>query len=203
MSEVNEPIQEQRVESIDPTAYEQVKNDMHKFKRMAQEASEREQQLNARLKEIETNQQKSQGKYKELYEATLNEKEEYKSKWENERNSILEDKKLNAVRELALKKNIRSEALDDLDMIDMQSVVVEKTDMGRYNVHGADQFVEMLQKAKPHWFQDSTPPTVNNSTGDFDGADKTYSPQDMIKLQKENPALYRDILTNKKHLIRR
>ena len=188
---------------IDASVYEQVKNDMHKFKRMAQEAEEQKAKFEQQLKEVETNQAKSQGKYKELYEATTQELGTYKSKYEETINSVLEDKKLSVVRELAMKKNIREAALDDLDMIDMSAVIVETTDQGRYNVLGADSFVDKLKSAKPHWFVDATPPTVNNGTGTFDGKEKTYSPNEFLKLQKENPAEYREVLSKKQHLIRR
>ena len=201
--EITPPVEPPVAPAISAEAYEQIKNDMHKFKRMAQESQEKEQQYLAKLKDVETNQAKSQGKYKELYESTLQEADKYKAQYTETIDSVLEDKKLSAVREFAMKHNIRKEALDDLDMIDMSGVVVETTDQGRYNVLGADSFVDKLKAVKPHWFTDATPPGVNNSTGNFDGKDKTYSPNEMLKLSKENPSLYREILTTKKHLIQR
>jgi len=206
MSEpITEPVVEPEKEpiAVDPNAYEQMKNDMHKFKRMAQEASEERQAYEAKLKEIETNQQKASGKYKELYEATVNERDTYRGKYENTLNAVVDDKKMASIREFALKNNIRKEALDDLDMIDMSSVVVETTDQGRYNVLGADSFVEGLKAQKPHWFNDNTPPVVNNGVGTFDGKDKTYSPLELLGLEKSDPGLYREIITKKQHLIRR
>lgn len=208
---MSEPVVEPVVEQvepvepapIDPNAYEQMKNDMHKFKRMASEATEKQNAYEAKLREIETNQQKASGKYKELYEATAQERETYKEKYENTLNAVVDDKKMASIREFALKNNIRKEALDDLDMIDMSSVVVETTDQGRYNVLGAENFVDGLKALKPHWFTDSTPPVVNNGTGSFDGKDKTYSPSELLGLEKENPGLYREIITKKQHLIRR
>jgi hypothetical protein len=56
---------------------------------------------------------------------------------------------------------------------------------------------------KPHWFVDSTPPSLNNGTGSFDGKEKTYTPSEMLNLSKENPSLYREIMTTKQHLISR
>ena len=206
---MSEPIVEPVVEpeqepvTIDPAAYEQMKNDMHKFKRMASEATEKQTASEAQLREIETNQQKASGKYKELYEREAAQSVDFKEKYEKTLNAVLDDKKMSSVREFALKHNIRKEALDDLDMIDMSSVVVETTDQGRYNVLGADSFVDNLKALKPHWFNDGTPPVVNNGIGSFDGKDVTYSPSELLGLQTKDPALYREIMTKKQHLIRR
>ena len=188
---------------VEQSVYEATKNDMHKYKRMAQEATERQNEYEQKLKDIETNQQKSQGKYKELYEAQSNELNDYKGKYEGVLDSVVGDKKLTAVREFALKHNIRSEALEDLDMVDMSSVVVETTDQGRYNVLGADSFVDRLKSSKPHWFKDATAPNLNNNLGSFDGKDKTYSGSELLSLEKKDPTLYREIMNNKRHLIRR
>ena len=188
---------------VPATELEHVMNDMHKYKRQANDAIERQKEYEEKLREIETNQQKSQGKYKELYENTNTELESYKSKYEGVLKSVIDDKKLTKVRELALQKNIRKEALDDLDMVDMSSVVVETTDQGRYNVLGADSFVDKLQQAKPHWFNDDKAPGVNNSTGSFDNTEKKFTPAELLEIQKKDPGLYREIITSKKHLIRR
>ena len=189
--------------AIDPAAYERIKNDMHKYKREAQEAREQKESYEAKLSSIETEQQKSQGQYKELFEARDAAYGELESKHKHFLNSVSEDKKLTAVREFAIKNNIRKEALDDLDMISLESVVVETTDQGRYNVLGADHFVDKLKSLKPHWFNDSTPPSGNFNTGDFDGAEKTYSGQELLALSKSDPVKYREILTNKQNLISR
>lgn len=188
---------------IDPVAYEQMKNDMHKFKRMASESTTKLTASEARLQEIETNQLAASGQYKELYEASEARAVEAEGKYKSTLDTVVDDKKMSSVREFALKHNIRKEALDDLDMIDMSSVVVETTDHGRYNVLGAEGFVDNLKAAKPHWFNDSTPPVINNGIGTFDGKETTYSPNELLGLEKENPALYREIITKKQHLIRR
>jgi len=189
--------------AIDPNAYEQMKNDMHKFKRMAAEATEKQTAYEAKLQAIETDQQKASGKYKELYEREAAQSVDFKEKYEKTLNAVLDDKKMTSVREFALKHNIRQEALDDLDMVDMSSVVVETTDQGRYNVLGAESFVDSLKAAKPYWFKDGTPPVVNNGVGTFDGKDTTYSPSELLGLEKSDPKLYREIITKKQHLIRR
>ena len=199
--EINDVIEETPV--IDPVAYERIKNDMHKYKREAQEAKEQRESYEAKLREIETEQQKSQGQYKELFEARDVAYGELEAKHKNFLNSVSEDKKLTAVREFAIKNNIRPEALDDLDMVALDSVVVENTDQGRQNVIGADHFVEKLKAAKPHWFNDSTPPSGNFAEGNFDGAEKTYSGIELLALEKLDPVKYREILNKKRNLISR
>jgi hypothetical protein len=188
---------------VDPNAYEQVRNDMFKYKRVAQESSQRLQELQAQIEAKNNEQLQEQGKHKEVAE-------HYKSKLDEvmaDRDSILKavvtDKKINAVRQEALKRNIREEALGDLDMLDMSDVVVETTDQGRYNILGADTFIENLSKNRSHWFKSSNPPKVNNSVGDFDNnTEKTYSPKEVLEIQKKNPELYKKIMKNQ-NLIRR
>lgn len=196
-----EPIVEPK--PVSSEAYEQTKNDMHKFKRMASDAETKQLEAEVKLKAIETSNQESQGKYKELWESTTEELNSVRDKHSKVLNSVIDDKKLTAVREFALKHNIRQEALDDLDMVDMSGVVVETTDQGRYSVHGADHFVEKLKTLKPHWFVDGKAPIINNGTGTFDGEEKTYSPTEMLDLQKKDPALYREVMGKKQNLIRR
>jgi DNA repair ATPase RecN len=187
---------------VDPNVVEQYKNDMFKFKREARDMAEKNEALAKKIQEIENAKLESQGEYRKLYEEQLQKTEQYESKYKDVLGKVVEDKKVSAVRELAMKRNIRPEALEDLNMIDMSGVIVETTDQGRYSVLGADSFVEKLQSAKPHWFTDSKAPNVNNGTGDFDGKEKTYSSSEVLELQKKDPAKYREIMTKQRHLIR-
>jgi hypothetical protein len=203
--EVIEPLVEPvaEVKPVSTEAYEQTKNDMHKFKRQLTEESNARLMAEKKLQDFETEQQESKGNYKELYEARTEELETYKGKYDSVLDNVVNDKKLTAVRELALKHNIRQEALDDLDMVDMSKVVVETTDQGRYNVLGADIFVDSLKQLKPHWFTDARAPVLNNGVGTFDDQSKTYSGAELLALQKKDPALYADIINKKQNLIRR
>ena len=198
-----EPIVDEQKPSVNMEAYEQMKNDMHKFKRQAQEAETERQRVASDLKAIETKQMSSQGKYKELYENTLQELENSKSELNGTREMVMDDKKITAVRQAALKSGIREEAFNDLNILAMDGVVVETTDQGRYSVLGVDSFIEGLKSSRPHWFTNSQAPNINNSTGSFNSEEKSYSASEVIELQKSNPQLYRELLTTKKHLIRR
>lgn len=197
-----EPVNQVVEPQVKPEAYEQVKNDMFKYKRMVQEKEQAEQQLRAQIEAMQSAKMEEQGKHKELADHWKKKAEETESRYNQVLNAVVHDKKMSAVREYAIKRNIRAEALADLDMIDLSPVVVETTDQGNHNVLGADDFVEKLQKTKPHWFKDSTPPSGNFSTGDFNGKEKTYTAQEVVALRKSDPEKYKEIM-KKPHLITR
>lgn len=192
-------------EAVPSDVYNQTKNDMHKYKRMSQEAAEREAKLQAELAAIKEAKQAEDGQFKQLWEQGKVKYSELEEKFNGFTRAVQDDKKLTAVREYAIQNNIRPEALDDLDIIDMSEVVIETTDRNRINVHGAADFVQKLKAAKPYWFKDESAPNVNNAVpGNNDNfEDKTYSASELLELQKKDPSAYKEVMTNKRHLIRR
>jgi len=142
--------------------------------------------------------------------AQLQEKENYKQLWENERQkreaaekknqdlstTVFNNFKTSAIKEEALKAGILDTAVDDLDMLDTSIVEVETTDKGNINIHGASNFVEDLKARKPHWFKKAGAPTINNGTpGETPVKEMTAA--EIVKLQKEDPKKYNEIMMKK------
>jgi len=184
---VNEP--EQKV--VPQEEFLHVKNDMHRYK-------ERNKQLEDELKAFQRAQeqaaiaqQEEQGRYKEVAEHWQKKAEENESKLNQFQSSWKEAEKMKAIREAAHEMGIRKEALSDLELLPTDSVIMEMTDQGRYNVLGAKDFVENLKASRGHWFTDTTPPNVNYNTPSGHFNDRELSGPELVKLQRENPAEYR------------
>lgn len=135
--------------TVDQKAYEKVKADMIKYKKEAQEyKSKIQQEEERRLRESND--------WKSLYERTKSELEERDSKLTAQEQSFLNEKKFSAIREVAMKAGIRTEAISDLELLSFEDVDVVKTETGRVEVRGHDRAIEMLRSKKPHWFGKSS-----------------------------------------------
>lgn len=150
--------------------------DMHKFKDEARQLKElQEKEERKRLVENE--------QWKQL--AEINEQKfiaaEEKQKRQNE--TILNTLKHEKLKRVAVSNGIREEALDDLDLLSLESIDVEATTSGRFNVHGAEDYVSRLKKLKPHWFRDSVPPKVNSGGGGAPPQGKKYTAQDIVNIE--------------------
>lgn len=178
------------------------KEDMFRYKREAKSAAEERQKLQAELEKVQTDQMKQKNQYKELYEQASNKAQEVEQKYSRLQESLVINEKLKAIERAALKHGIRENALEDLSMLNTDDVIVETTSTGRVNVVGADEFVSKLKSVKSHWFAKSAP-NINNSTGTFQSEESGYTPNQLLDIQKKDPAKYREILLKKQHLIRR
>lgn len=135
---------------------------------------------------------------------TLQEKENFKQLWENEKTKREEAEKKNqslsktvfntfknsAVKEEALKAGILDQAIADLDIIDTSPVEIETTDQGRINVLGAKEFIENLKGNKPHWFKSGNGTVVNNIMSNDISKPKELTPMELVQLQKTDHAAY-------------
>lgn len=200
--QMNEQPQAQEQNHVDYETYERTKNDMHKFKRQFSDLAKEKEQLLAKLNEVEEQKLQSSENYKGLWEKTREEKEQWESKFKTLSNSIIEDKKLSAIKEHALKAGIDSEFVDMLEAFDTSDVIVERTSSGGFIVNGADSWVEGLKSSKPKMFQRKADPTINNSSPDNVTRNKVYTSAEVLQLQKTNPELYQEIITKKRHLIK-
>lgn len=141
-------------EAVSRDDHERALNDMHKYKKEAAEAREA-------LKKAEEAKLREQSNWKEL--AEKKEKEALDLANENKRikESYLGEKKFAAVQAACQNLGIRSEALSDLEMLDMVDVTIETTSTGKINVLGATKFAERLKTLKPHWFAEKQTLGVN------------------------------------------
>ena len=188
-------------QSVDLKKYESAKNDMHKFKRQAQESNEQLTQLQAELEQMQNKQLETANNYKELYEKAQQKLQNVESEKTQLANSVITDKKLEAIKREAYKRGFDPDFEDLLTTFDMNDVIVERGSNG-FNTVGADLWVDELLQARPKFFNRKSDPNINNNSGSNEVAEKFYSKAEVLKLQKENPAKYNDIIMNKRHLIK-
>lgn len=178
------------------------KTDMFKFKEKAKTLEAENLELKKLIEQSNLKSLEEKEDFKRLYEMQKEKAESLEQENKSFINSFVESKRLDAIRTEALKFGIKEEALNDLDLIDKSAVVVEKTDRGTVNVIGAKDFVDSLKRARPFWFNDGTPPTVNSAPpGNKIQEAKKLTPKEIIDLQKTNPEAYsKYVLTHKGRL---
>lgn len=113
---------------------------------------EQNQQLRDQAKERERRTLQEKEDYKSLYEQERSEREELEEKYNNFGSAVTNDKKLTAVREHCIQLGMLESALKDLDILDLTAVEIETTSLGNINVIGAKAFAEELKTTRPHWF---------------------------------------------------
>jgi hypothetical protein len=118
-----------------------------------------------------------------LAELKQQEAESYREKYEGLTSTIVEDKKFSAVKTAAIQAGIRKDALDDLEFLSLEDVVIETTSTGRHNILGAEQFIAKLKTTRPHWFSSKTR-GINADVPEVTGASKVTS-QEIIKAENE------------------
>lgn len=169
---MSEPAPEPIVEPIEPTpqdppapetverkAFDEVTSDLHKGK--------------ARIKELE-----STARDTEMKRLKANEEWQKAAEMSEERAVSAEGKltklsegmnhnaKFSALEKAAMQAGIREQALPDLDMLDLETLTVERTSLGKTNVHGANDYIARLKASKPHWFKDPSAPNLNTDNPD-------------------------------------
>lgn len=123
-----------------------VLDDMHKFKARAKE-------LESMLEDQKLNKLKENNQWKEIAESKEKEAETLQQQLDAIKNAMVKNTKFNVIKSEAIKRGIRNEALDDLELLNFDDyVTIETTSTGRINVLGADLAIEDLKRKKPHWF---------------------------------------------------
>ena len=184
-------------EMVSKSELKKVLDDMMKFKKANQELQTQVKSYEQMAKEAEEKRLVEKEDYKNLYEQW----KDKANKAVEEKNGLLKafenDKKYEVIKRSAVKNGLRDEALDDLEYLDTSDVIIEKTDQGRINIIGADEFVDKLKERKPFWFNDSKAPTLNTSDGSPGSRPKELSASDILKLQKEKPEEYKRIIAKR------
>lgn len=167
-------------EYVPKSAYQKVSDDMHKYKR---ELSE----IKARMEKQDADRLASEKNFEQLWK---NEKQRADAAEESAKKKdqyYVHTQKVNAIRTAALEAGLRSEALDDLELLDFDGVEVEVTSNGRYLVHGAKEFAQSIKGKKPHWFKSSKPPGHNPGGGGDTGSggNKSITPKDVVEAERK------------------
>lgn len=176
---------------VNMEAYERAKSDMHKYKREASEFKNQLEQLQSKLNEMETKGLENKQEYKTLYEQEKQRRSEIETSFSQFKTGVITDKKRDAVEKFAIKAGLRDTS--DLDGFDFDGVELETTSSGKFNVNGADTWVENLKAHKPHWFKDNKPADINNNFGNSGEPNKpkVLGARELLDLQKKDPDAYR------------
>jgi hypothetical protein len=152
--------------------------DMLKYKDEAKKARDD-------LKKIEEERLKQANDWKTLAENAGKERDQEREARTQSESLFKNTLKSSRIAELAVKAGLRPEARDDLDHLELEGVVVESTDTGRYLIRGAEAAVENLKKLKPHWFTTPKAPTVNSGGGRPAGSDGDFTSKDVWEAEKK------------------
>ena len=140
------------------TAYvEGLKKQLSEFKTKTKEyetQSKQQQEASMRQKE----------EWQKLAELKETEAKEYKTKFDGLQQSLIVEKKYNALKNEAVKLGLRQEAISDLELVDLSDIQIESTSTGKMNVLGAEKYAERLKAIRPHWFGGNAP---NVNTGNL------------------------------------
>lgn len=163
---------------VSPEAYEAMKKDMLRFK-----GELRETQAEAkRLREEKLTNEKN---WEELAKTREQERDEAIQKSRDLESSVLNSKKYDAVKNECVKLGIKTEALEDLKLLDLNEVQTELTTLGNVNVHGHTAFAERLKTLRPHWFGPKNPPNLNTNTPGIVPPTGTVTPQELAAAERE------------------
>ena len=169
------------------------KADLHRFKQEKKELEAQNQKLLREIQEKEEKTLQEKGRYKDLFESEKQKRMELEGKVVGQKDAFFNTLKRAEIEKAAIGAGIRKEALYDLDLLDNSLVEIETTDKGSINILGAEEFVSELKNTRPYWFQGQGAPNVNTGNPSYRG-EKSYSASELLKLQRENPAKYREEL---------
>jgi len=162
---------------VSKEAYEKVMADMHKFKKMVKE-------YESKNKQAELNALKEKQEWQKIAELKEKEAQEAFEQSEMLKKAVITDKKMSAIRTAAMKAGVLDSALDDIDLISWNDVVVETTSTGKINVTGVEDAIKRLKLQKPHWFG-KTASKINGRVPETKGSSGLVTAKDLVKLEKE------------------
>lgn len=178
-------------------AYDQVKADMLKYKMELKKTNEEKERLLEEKKSLETKSLQEQNQYKTLYEKTVEENKLLKDSVSKMKVNFMENEKLREIESKALAVGLKPKALDLLRTIahGTDDVIVEVTNTGRTQVVGTDMYIEKLkQQYGDVLFVDGRAPAINTNLPNGNVTPKTWTPKEILDLQKKDPAQYTKIM---------
>jgi len=168
---------------IPADVYENVKNDMLKYKQEKRELLERLEKLEQIQKEKEQKELEEQKRFQELYEKEKQEKERLTKQWQQAQIN-------NALKLEALKQGMID--ADDVKLVDVSNVIFN-IESGQ--VEGVSEAVAKLKELKPYLFKSNEPSKVNTNIG----VGNTKSTTDVVTKYEDllnNETLLLDYMTN-------
>jgi len=160
-------------------------DDMHKFKSSAKELSDKVLNLEKQINEEKEKKLTESQNYKTLFEQYKQKYEDSEGKLSSFWKSYEKNEKHNAVKQIAIRSGMHDQALEDLDMFDLSGVEVERTDQGRFIIHGAENYVDQLKQKKPYLFKSKQTPNFNPGGGTESLSNEKLTPQKVIELEEK------------------
>lgn len=154
-SQVQEPVVQQPTESqeVPPAPITRDNLEAIKLKAELSKTQKQYEELVNQMKAKQTEEMKQKEDWQKLATHWETEAKDYEKRYMNMQQSVVFDKKLTDLKTKAAAENIRKEALDDLEMLDLNEIHVETTSTGKLNVLGTEDLLSKLKVKKPHWFQ--------------------------------------------------
>ena len=174
--------------------HKRVIDDMLKHKSVMLDVTQKYNDLQAKWEAAEDEKLHAEGD-KDKYIASLKTKlSETEGKHKAFVDGFYRSQKYNEVRSAALKMGLRSEAEDDLSLLDLSDVTVEKTDQGRVIVHNAAEKAEWLKSNKPHWFKEAKAANINSGgAGNSGVVPSELTDSYMMELERKDFAKYKSL----------
>ena len=139
---------------------ERYEKDIARYKAEAKRA----QELEAKLKQIEEDRLKEQGKLTELAQLKAQEAQVEKEKAVKIQQTFINAQRLSALKEEALKAGVRPEVVGKLtNFVSLSSLEVEAQG-DSLEVRGAKEAIEKLKLSDSYLFANNTPPSINTNT---------------------------------------
>lgn len=108
---------------------------------------------------------KSKEDFKQLYEDSEKKVGELTTENTNLKSAFFHTTRVGAVKEEVMKLGIRSEALGDIETLDLDEVQVKVGDDKIIRAEGAKDFAGKVKTLKPHWFKAPNDPAFNPGGG--------------------------------------
>lgn len=178
-------------QSITETEKQSKKDERAKLSKELAQAKARESELTRLLEEAKENKLKEQNDWKTLAETYKTRAEQAEIKNKSFMEEFFTEKKRTALYQELSKLGLRAEAEQDLDLLDLSGIAVERTDHGRVIPHGADLEAQKIKQARPHWFKSATAPKINTGGANAGPIDGPVTPEMLLKLEKQDPAKYK------------
>lgn len=186
----SEPNQEPS--AIKPEDHERAIQDMHKYKKNWKDSQSEITNLKSRLGELEKSRLEEKEDFKSLYEQERENHQQTRDKEQKLKQSLLYTERYRAIYPKLVELGLRNDAVKILERENLDDLEVETTSEGRFLVHGVETFAERFKRDYPFAFEARKAPNINSgggATGDM--TDEELTPAKLFQLEKKDPEKYK------------
>lgn len=172
-------------DTVPKKAYEEVKNDMLKFKADARKREQELEAVNRKIKELELAGHRAKEDYKAMYEDAEGRAKDFEGKYKDMKDAVVNSTKWSAVSSELVSLGLNQAALRAAErLIEFDDIEVEYTSQGRINVLNAKEFCEKFKSLHPYMFVKGGNPGVNTQTPQVIAPGKVTMDQ-VLELEKQ------------------